>query len=154
MSLKKVMLATLMLLALAAPAMASGRDLVELMRSDLRTEKRGIVTQAMQLTEEQSAKFWPVFSEYETQLTRLNDERVTMIKDYAASYNSMTDKTAQDLIKRGFKLQEQRTSLLKKYVSKMSKAVDVKTAARWAQVEHALDSAIDLQIASELPLLQ
>lgn len=154
MNFKKVIMAALMLLALAAPVMASTNDLVELMRSDLRTDKRMIVTKAMQMDEAASAKFWPVYSEYETELTKLNDQRVTMIKDYAAAYNSMTDEAAKDLIKRGFKLQESRTSLLKKYVSKMTKAVDVKTAARWAQVEHALDSAIDLQIASELPLLQ
>ena len=154
MNFKKVTLAALMLLALAAPVMASTNDLVELMRSDLRTNKRAIVTKAMQMDEASSAKFWPVYAEYETELTKLNDQRVTMIKDYAAAYNSMTDEAAKDLIKRGFKLQESRTSLLKKYVSKMTKAVDVKTAARWAQVEHALDSAIDLQIASELPLLQ
>jgi hypothetical protein len=154
MNLKKVILTTLMLVAMAAPAMANTHDLTELLRSDLRTQKRALVTQAMQLNDEQSAKFWPVYSEFETELTKINDQRVTMIKDYAAAYNSMTDQAAKDLIKRGFKLQESRTSLLKKYVNKMSKAVDVKTAARWAQVEHALDSAIDLQIASELPLLQ
>jgi hypothetical protein len=153
MNWKKVVLATLMLVVMAAPAMAS-RDLIELMRSDLRTEKRAIITQAMQLSEAQADKFWPVYSDYETELTKINDERVTLIKDYGASYNSMTDQTAKDLIKRGFKLQEARTSLLKKYVSKMEKAVDVKSAARWAQVEHAVDSAIDLQIASELPLVQ
>jgi len=153
MNWKKVALAALMLLALAAPAMAS-RDLIELMRSDLRTEKRGIITQAMQLNEEQSNKFWPLYKEYEDQLVKLNDQRVTLIKDYAAVYNSMTDKNAKDLVGRSFKLEEQRTSLLKKYVSKMGKTVDMKTAARWAQVEQALDSAIDLQIASELPLLQ
>jgi hypothetical protein len=153
MNWKKVVLAALMLVVMAAPAMAS-RDLIELMRSDLRTEKRAIITQAMQLSEAQADKFWPVYSDYETELTKINDERVTLIKDYGASYNSMTDQTAKDLIKRGFKLQEARTSLLKKYVSKMEKAVDVKSAARWAQVEHAVDSAIDLQIASELPLVQ
>jgi hypothetical protein len=153
MNFKKVILAALMLLALAAPAMAS-RDIVELLRSDLRTEKRAMITQAMQMDEATSEKFWPVYQDFETELTKINDQRVTMIKDYAAAYNSMTDEAAKDLIKRGFKLQEQRTSLLKKYVNKMSKATDVKTAARWAQVEHALDSAIDLQIASELPLLQ
>lgn len=153
MNWKKIILAALMLVALAAPAMAS-RDLIELMRSDLRTEKRAIITQAMQLSEAQSDKFWPVYTDYETELSKINDQRVTLIKDYGASYNSMTDQTAKDLIKRGFKIQEARTSLLKKYVSKMEKAVDVKSAARWAQVEHAVDSAIDLQIASELPLVQ
>jgi hypothetical protein len=154
MNLKKVIIAALLVVATAVPAFASTNDLVELMRSDLRTQKRAIITQAMKMAETTSNKFWPVYTEFETELGKINDQRVQMIKDYAAAYNSMTDKTAKDLISRGFKLQEGRTSLLKKYVNKMSKATDVKTAARWAQVEHAVDSAIDLQIASELPLLQ
>lgn len=150
---KKVMFATLMLVALAMPALAQN-DLIEVMRSDLRTEKMAIVTKAMQLTEAQSEQFWPVYKEYEAELIKLNDGRVQLIKDYAANYDSMTDDMAKDLIKRGFKLQESRTKLLKNYVSKMSKAVDVKTAARWAQVEHALGAAIDLQIGADLPLLK
>jgi hypothetical protein len=154
MNLKKVIIAALLVVATAVPAFASTNDLVELMRSDLRTQKRAIITQAMKMDDATSSKFWPVYTEFETELGKINDQRVQMIKDYAAAYNSMSDKTAKDLISRGFKLQEGRTSLLKKYVNKMSKATDVKTAARWAQVEHAVDSAIDLQIASELPLLQ
>ncbi len=155
MAFKKMIMATLMLLSLAAPVMAqTNTDMIELLRSDIRTEKRAIVTKAMHLDEAQGAKFWPVYSEYEAALTKMNDERVALIKDYAAVYNSMTDKDASTLIGRSFKLEESRTSLLKKYVSKMGKAVDMKTAARWAQVEYALDAAIDLQIASELPLLQ
>jgi len=137
----------------AAPAFAS-RDLIEIMRSDIRTEKMSIVTQAMQLTEAQSELFWPVYKEYENEMIKLNDERLALIKDYAASYDSMSDETAKRLIERSFKLQEGRTKTLKKYVSKMGKSVDPKVAARWAQVEHALGSAIDLQIAAELPLLR
>ena len=128
--------------------------MIELMRSDLRTEKQAIVTKAMQLTEAQSELFWPVYREYETEMIKLNDERIQMIKDYAASYDSMTDETAKDLIDRAFKLEEGRNKTLKKYVGKMGKTVDMKTAARWAQVEQALGSAIDLQVASELPLLR
>ena len=137
----------------AVPAFAQ-RDLIEIMRSDLRTQKTAIVTQAMQLTEAQSELFWPVYKEYENEMVKLNDERLTLIKDYAASYDSMGDELAKDLIKRSFKLQEARTKTLKKYVDKMSKALDPKVAARWGQVEHALGAAIDLQLGSELPLLK
>jgi hypothetical protein len=154
LNLKKVILTAAMLASFAVPALASDSDLIEIMRSDLRTEKMAMVTKAMHLSEEQGQLFWPVYKEYEAEMMKLGDERVALIKDYAASYDSMADETAKELIKRSFKLQEARTKTLKKYVSKMSKAVDAKTAARWAQVEHALGSAIDLQIASELPLLQ
>jgi hypothetical protein len=137
----------------AVPAFAQ-RDLIEIMRSDLRTQKTAIVTQAMQLTEAQSEPFWPVYKEYENEMVKLNDERLALIKDYAANYDSMGDEMAKDIIKRSFKLQESRTKTLKKYVDKMSKALDPKVAARWGQVEHALGAAIDLQIGSELPLLK
>jgi hypothetical protein len=152
-NLKTTIIASLMLLAFAVPAFAQ-TDLVELMRSDLRTEKMAIVTRAMQLTEAQSELFWPVYKEYETAMVKLNDDRVALIKEYAASYDTMTDETAKGLTDRAFKMQEARTKTLKKYVGKMSKATDAKTAARWAQVEQALNSAIDLQVASELPLLK
>jgi hypothetical protein len=153
-SLKKMVLALALVVSMAVPALASDTDLIELMRSDLRTEKQALVTKAMQLTEDQSVKFWPVYKEYEVDMVKLNDERVALIKDYAANYNAMTDEVAKDLISRGFKLRDDRNKTLKKYVEKMSKSVDVKTAARWAQVEYAIGAAIDLQVASELPLLQ
>jgi hypothetical protein len=137
----------------ASPALAK-RDLIELLRADLRAQKTAIVAQVMRLSEEQAEIFWPIYREYEAEFVKLNDERVSLVKDYAASYDSMTDVTAKKLVDRGFKLQEARTRTLKKYVGKMGKALDPKTAARWAQVEYALGSAIDLQIASELPLLR
>ena len=150
---KKTILASLLLVSLAMPALAQ-TDLVELMRSDLRTEKMAIVTKAMQLTEEQSQLFWPVYKEYEAELIKLNDERVQLIKDYGANYDTMSAEMAKDLIGRSFKLQEGRTKLLKSNVGKMGKAVDDKTAARWAQVEYTLNAAIDLQVGADLPLIK
>lgn len=150
---KTTILAALMLVSLAMPALAQ-TDLIELMRSDLRTEKMAIVTKAMQLTEEQSQLFWPVYKEYEAELIKLNDERVQLIKDYGTNYDTMSAEMAKDLIGRSFKLQEGRTKLLKSYVGKMGKAVDDKTAARWAQVEYTLNAAIDLQVGADLPLIK
>jgi hypothetical protein len=43
--------------------------------------------------------------------------------------------------------------LLKKYSGKVQKSLSPKVAARWVQCEAALQSAIDLQMASELPLM-
>jgi len=149
----KVMLMLAVAVCTAVPALAQ-RDLIEIMRADLRTQKTAIVTQAMQMTEAQSELFWPVYKEYENEMIKLNDERIAIVKDYASAYDTMDDATAKQLIDRSFKLQEARTKTLKKYVKEMSKAIDMKTAARWAQVEHALGSAIDLQVASELPLLR
>jgi len=136
-----------------APSFAQA-DLVEIMRSDLRTQKKALLTQAMQMTEAQSEAFWPVYNQYESELIVLNDTRLALIKDYASNYDTMTDPVAKDLVKRSFKWQEGNTKLLKKYYGKMEKAVTPIVAARWVQAEHAINSMIDVQVASEIPLIQ
>lgn len=148
----KRLLLVLTLLAVAAPAFA--QDAAELLRADLRANKTAILTQAMDLDEAQSELFWPIYREYEAELVKLNDESIAMIKDYAANYDNMSDTVAKDLLKRGFKVRENRTKLLKKYSGKFEKALSPKVAARWVQSEHAIQAAIDLQLASELPLVK
>jgi len=148
-----LMVSFLSVVGATAPSFAQA-DLVEIMRSDLRTQKRALLTQALQLTEAQSEAFWPVYNEYESELIKLNDSRLTLIKDFASNYSTMTDPVAKDLVKRSFKWQEGSTKLLKKYYGKMEKVVSPIVAARWVQAEHAINSMIDVQVASEIPLIQ
>ena len=145
-----VLLAFCALSAVVAPSFA--QDATELLRADLRAQKTALLTQAMNLDDTQSAAFWPIYREYEGELVKLNDELMAMIKDYAANYGSMTDEIAKDMLKRGFALRENRTKLLKKYSGKVEKAVSPMVAARWVQAEHAIQAAIDLQLAEQLPL--
>ncbi len=50
----------------------------------------------MRFTEEEDAKFWPVYREYETALAKINDDRIALIKEYADSYDTLTDATADE----------------------------------------------------------
>src|SRR5258707_11396386 len=70
------------------------RAYVELLRSDLRAQKVAVITEVMQFTEAEDAKFWPVYREYETELAKINDDRMALIKDYALSFEALTDATA------------------------------------------------------------
>jgi hypothetical protein len=126
---------------------------VDLLRKDIRQQKAEIMGAVMVLSAEDAAKFWPIYSEYDVELTKLNDQRVENIKEYARMYNDMTDEKADDLIQKSFAYQKQRTELLAKTYERVKQAVGPVTAARFAQVEHQLLLIIDLQIASSLPVV-
>ena len=68
-----------------------------------------------------SAKFWPIYSNYDTQLAKLNDQRVEIIKEYAHSYDQMTDAKADELIKKSMAYQKQRAELLVRLMTKSKK---------------------------------
>lgn len=143
------------LLAITSPAFAqTDTDTVELMRADLRTEKVGILTKALDMDEATSELFWPIYREYETELSKIGDARLANIKDYAANYDSMTDEKAKELVNKVFTLSDDRTKLIKKYFSKVEKATSTKLAARWAQCEMALNAIVDAQIAVDMPLIK
>ncbi|MFY9802889.1 MAG: hypothetical protein WA211_01915 [Candidatus Acidiferrales bacterium] len=126
---------------------------ISLMRSDVRDQKAEIMGAVMQLNIDDAAKFWPIYSEYDAELGKLNDLRVENIKDYAENYSQMTDAKADELIQSALDYQKQRGELLAKYYGRMKDALGAVTAARFVQVEHQLLLIIDLQIASALPIV-
>ena len=151
--MRKLLLA---LLLLAAPVAVAADDMdkyLEMLRSDLRTAKTTIHTEALGLKGPEGEKFWPIQREYETELAKLGDQRLALIKDYAANYDSLSAAKAKELIQRAFKLESSRLALLKKYTDKVSKDVSPMVGARFAQIEAIINSLIDLQIRAETPLV-
>jgi hypothetical protein len=124
---------------------------IELLKSDLKTNKKAIITQTMHFTEKQSEAFWPVYNEFEHELEKLSTKRVKNIKDFAANYDSLTDKKADELIKNSFSFQGDRLNLNKKYYQKFAKALTPTVAAKYMQVENQIQLIIDLSIAANLP---
>ncbi len=144
----------LMLVAvLAAPSFAQD-DYLELLRSDLKAEKTALLTAAMGFTEQEGTIFWPIYREYDLELAKIGDARIANIKAYAANYDNMTDVKAKELVDNAFKLEEDRLKLQKTYYKKVEKAMTSTQAGRFIQVERQIGLLIDLQIASEMPLIK
>ena len=138
----------------AKPDQGNLRAFVELARADLKTQKAIILAQNMELTEAEGAEFWPLQRDYQHELTRLDDQRLANLRDYATNYESMTDVKAAELVKRSLDLEEKRTELKRKYFKKMAKVMPAKKAARFFQLDNQLNMAVDLQVAASLPLIK
>lgn len=129
------------------------QEYIELMRTNVRDQKAEIMGSVMELNAADSAKFWPIYSEYDAELAKVNDLRVANIKEYAENYSHMTDAKADELIQNAVSYRKQRAELLAKYYGRMKDALGAVTAARFAQIEDQLLLIIDLQIASSLPIV-
>ena len=144
----------------AAPSPATGaedrniQEYVELLRTNVRQQKAEIMGAVMQLDIDQAAKFWPIYSEYDAELSKLNNQRVANIKEYAANYDQMTDAKANELIQNAFNYRKQRSELLAKYYDRVKASLGAIQAARFLQVEDQLLLIIDLQIESALPIAE
>jgi hypothetical protein len=128
------------------------QEYVKLLREDVRSQKSAVMSAVMQLDPDEAAKFWPIYRDYDAELSKLNDLRVANMEEYAKTYNQMTDAKADELIHNALDYQKQRGELLAKYYERVKQSMGATTAARFVQVEHQLLLIIDLQIASSLPV--
>ena len=126
---------------------------IDLLRGDVRQQKAEIMGAVMVLSADDAAKFWPIYTEYDADLTKLNNQRVENIKEYARNYTQMTDQKADELIQRSLAYQKQRSELFAKTYERVKQSLGAITAARFAQVENQLLMIIDLQISSSLPVV-
>jgi hypothetical protein len=129
------------------------QEYVELLRSNVRQQKAEIMGAVMLLDVDQSAKFWPIYSAYDHELTNLNNMRLANIQEYARNYDQMTDAKADELIQNAFDYRKQRSELLAKYYGRVKDSLGAIEAARFLQIEDQLLAIIDLQVESALPIV-
>jgi len=129
------------------------QEYIELLRTNVRQQKAEIMGAVMQLDVDQAAKFWPIYSQYDAELTKLNNLRIANIQEYARNYDQMTDAKADELIQAAFDYRKHRSELLAKYYGRIKASLGAIQAARFLQVEDQLLLIIDLQIESALPVV-
>jgi len=136
------------------PETSRADDFLELLRSDLKADKVALLTEVMEFTPEQADVFWPIYREYDLELSKIGDARIAVLKEYAANFESLTPAKTKELMDRSFKLEANRLDLLKTYYRKVEKALSPIEAARFVQAERQIQMLIDVQIAEQVPLVQ
>jgi len=127
---------------------------IQLMRTDLRKEKAQVTGAVMQLDADDSAKFWPIYKDFEAELMQVYDGVAGLVKDYAKNFDNLSDNVAESLGSKVLDLEAQRNDVKRKYFKRLEASLGAVTALRFLQVENQIERLIDLQIASELPVAE
>jgi hypothetical protein len=127
---------------------------VTLLRQDIRAKKKKLIAANLQLTADQATKFWPVYDQYTADLVQINNTKYALIKEYAQNWGTMTDDQALSMTKRSLDVDAQVNQLRQKYVPIFNKVVPGKTTATFFQLDRRIQAMIDLQLSSQIPLVQ
>lgn len=127
---------------------------INLLRQDVKKGKVAVLTEMMELTPDEASKFWPVYNDYDKELSKLGDERVALLREYGQNYGTMTEQKIIEIGRKALDLEARRTDLKKRYFERLSKTVSARVAGRFLQIENQLLMLLDLQMASTLPIVE
>ena len=126
---------------------------IQLLRKDLRSQRKQLIAANMSLTDTEAVKFWPVYDQYVSDLVKSNNAKYELIKEYARA-DSLSDEEADTLAKRWLTVDENVVQLRLKYLPTFRGVLSAKQTARFFQIDRRVQMMIDLQLASSLPLVQ
>jgi hypothetical protein len=143
------------LLALPAQRAAAQNltDEFEVVRSELKADRKVVIAEAMQLTNAESTAFWPLYRQYRAEMDKLGDGIVKLVLEYADAYPNVPEDRAGKLFKDYLALEKDLVNVRAKYLKKLAKVLPKSKVLRFAQLENRLDLVLRLQMASALPLV-
>ena len=126
---------------------------IELARVDMTSQRNGIVSATMQLSDKDAAAFWPIYRKYEYERSVVDDGRAAVVKEYAEKYSTITDNDAKSMTERMMEYDSREIALKKKYAKEFSRVLPATTVAKFFQLDHRIDLLMGMQVESSLPPL-
>jgi hypothetical protein len=151
--------AALMAVAATFPIPALSQDApadnMQILREKVKADKKLLIATNMELTESEAQAFWPVYEQYQKDLTAINQRMVKLIESYAADYNAktLTDEKAAKLTEEMVAIGQAEAGLVASSVPKLRKVLPEKKVARYLQIENKIRALVKYGLAEEVPLL-
>jgi hypothetical protein len=137
-----------------APAQDPSDEDIRLLRKDIRSLRKQIIAANMGLSDTETEHFWPLFDRYTAELVTITDRKYALLKEYAQNYTTMTDEQAEKYIRGRAAVDESIMQVRLKYIPQFRKILSGKSTALFFQIDWRLGLIMDLQLASQTPLIE
>src|SRR5260370_15272761 len=127
-------------------------NFIELLRKDVRSQKKQIIAENMDLSDAEAEKFWPVYDRYAAELSRIYDTKLALLNDYAENYSRMTGEQAENYIRNRAEVEQSIMQLRLKYMTAFRKVLSGRETALFYQLDWRLGLAIEVQLV-QVPLI-
>jgi len=147
----------LLLVLATGPAFADAHvsDDGEQGREMIREGRLEMVRSELQLSEDEAAKFWPIYTIYRAEIDAVQDSYVAMIKEYMERYENadLSNEYADTLIETFLGIKRELIDVQLNYLPEFRTALPSLKVARLYQLENKLTAEIDAQLAQVVPLI-
>jgi len=131
----------------------SNTEEIDLVQSLWGMEKKDIVSQFVKVDPAAKDAFWKLYDEYEMERKALGKERIALLNKYAENYMTLSDEKTDEIIGEMVTLGAKTDKLAATYYGKIKKAVAIKPAAQFFQIESYINSSLRAAILEEIPFI-
>jgi hypothetical protein len=118
----------------------------------MRAERKAVVGANMPMTKDEEKAFWPMYDQYEAQMDKIEERHIKEVREFVASYNTLTDADATKKLDEVMSIQQARLNVQKVYIPKFRAVLSSIQTTRFFQVDGKIRALVQCQIAQMVPL--
>jgi hypothetical protein len=135
-----------------APRAITDED-IQLLRKDIRDQRKQLIATNLPLTPAEAEKFWPIYEQYIGELVTNNNKKYALIKRFVQTGGALTDQEAEVSVHQWVTIDGDVAALRLKYVPIFRKVLSAKNEALFYQLDRRVQLMIDLQLMALIPLV-
>jgi hypothetical protein len=151
--MKKVFLILLVALTSGVFAQTTSKEDLEIIQGIYGKSKKELAVVYMAVPDAQSAAFWKVYDEFETDRKALGQAKVAVLNEYAVNYDTLNDESADRIAKAALKNNMDYQKLFAKYYDKYKKVVGAVYAAKIIEFENYMQLNVQMELQNAIPFI-
>ena len=136
-----------------APRPISDED-IQLLRKDIRAQRKQLIAVNLPLTPTEAEKFWPVYEQYISELVSMNNRKYALIKQFVQTGGVLTEGEAESSVQQWVSIDQSVAALRQKYIPLFRKVLTAKNEALFYQLDRRVQLMIDLQLMALIPMVE
>ena len=122
-------------------------DDIQLLRKNLRSQKKQIIAANMDLTDAEAERFWPVYDRYAADVAKVYDTKVALFQEYLENSDTMSGDQAESYLRRRAAVEQDLMQVRLNHLPEFRKVLTGRETALFYQIDWRLDLMINLQLA-------
>jgi regulator of sigma D len=126
---------------------------IEAVQSAIRSNRKALIAVNLGLTDDESAKFWPVYDRYQKEMNAVGDRQSAVIQDYISTFKDVSNEKALQLMESYLTTDADRLAIRRAYVDDFAGCMPGRKVARFYQLENKIDAVIRYELAAQIPIV-
>ena len=138
----------------AQPSGAAEKADLQTLFDALRVNRKAMVAVNLELTDDEAARFWPIYDRYQKEMSALGDRLAALVGDYSKNFRDMSNEKALELVDDYLSIEAERVQVRRAYVDEFARSIPGVKLARFYQLENKMDAVIRYEMAATIPVIE
>jgi len=133
---------------------ANAQDDLQAESEIIKNKRKIFIEEVMELTSQEKEKFWPLYAEFESGLSKIRRERIELALKFIQNHETLSNDEAMAMLKQRWRLDSDELKLKQAYVDKFKQVFSGRKVVRFFQAENKFETAAIAELYGNIPMIR